>query len=355
MLFSLISMAAVAFHYAPITENVSSALLILWIGLLIAPVVFDPTNPMNIVVSIAVPLLIASSMWARKIHHHRTQRNVNAKRPLDILSDDAFYPSWCCKSMDAVEVDKGIDAENLDSRAFSYKRIQRDSNPLSDGECLSDDISTTSNHPVAATEEIELISMHKNARNNWNDNECVGDDKCDSKRIDSSLSSGSRSVGGLSSNVSSSGKIKQPKYMQYIGVTSEEGASSNVDLDDFASVSDDHDSKSRRNQGQQHLDNNNVGMYTVTAAPDNNFYSSECCPHQDSGWKAWMMQRFFLLKWLLAGFALASGGLLCFAFQSRQNYWFVHSLWHVLVMFSTFPFLLGRSQFFELANQLCRQ
>jgi hypothetical protein len=36
------------------------------------------------------------------------------------------------------------------------------------------------------------------------------------------------------------------------------------------------------------------------------------------------------------GAALATAGIGCFALQTRTNYWVMHSLWHLLVMSSSY-------------------
>jgi hypothetical protein len=50
----------------------------------------------------------------------------------------------------------------------------------------------------------------------------------------------------------------------------------------------------------------------------------------------------------LLGLALSLSGITCFALQTRQSYWYLHSLWHILVMSSTLPLLYGRGIFVNL-------
>jgi len=47
----------------------------------------------------------------------------------------------------------------------------------------------------------------------------------------------------------------------------------------------------------------------------------------------------------LIGLALSLFALLSFIFQSRTTYWLSHSLWHIAVMSSAYPFIKGRDTF----------
>jgi hypothetical protein len=54
------------------------------------------------------------------------------------------------------------------------------------------------------------------------------------------------------------------------------------------------------------------------------------------------------LSYSLLGGVLGLGGLLCFALQGRVNYWYIHSLWHMLMMLSAWLLLKGRGSFFQV-------
>lgn len=49
-----------------------------------------------------------------------------------------------------------------------------------------------------------------------------------------------------------------------------------------------------------------------------------------------------IFRWTALGLVLALSGILCFTYQDRLTYWYMHSLWHVLIMSSVLPLLLGR-------------
>lgn len=49
-----------------------------------------------------------------------------------------------------------------------------------------------------------------------------------------------------------------------------------------------------------------------------------------------------IFRWTALGLVLAFSGVLCFTYQDRLTYWYMHSLWHVLIMSSVLPLLLGR-------------
>jgi hypothetical protein len=55
----------------------------------------------------------------------------------------------------------------------------------------------------------------------------------------------------------------------------------------------------------------------------------------------------YRIKSMLCGMVLGIVGLLFFAFQSRENYWLFHSLWHICVMTASFLLLKGKYEFFE--------
>ena len=50
----------------------------------------------------------------------------------------------------------------------------------------------------------------------------------------------------------------------------------------------------------------------------------------------------YLLRWSFLGLLLSLLGILCFSLQTRLTYWYMHSLWHLLVMSSVLPSLFGR-------------
>lgn len=50
----------------------------------------------------------------------------------------------------------------------------------------------------------------------------------------------------------------------------------------------------------------------------------------------------YLLRWTFLGLLLSLLGIACFALQTRLTYWYMHSLWHLLVMSSVLPSLFGR-------------
>ncbi len=56
------------------------------------------------------------------------------------------------------------------------------------------------------------------------------------------------------------------------------------------------------------------------------------------------------LRCTLYGVLLAVAGLLCFANQTRLNYWYVHSLWHLLVMGSSYYLVRGRYTFMAVVQ-----
>lgn len=57
-------------------------------------------------------------------------------------------------------------------------------------------------------------------------------------------------------------------------------------------------------------------------------------------------------RWTIVGVALALSGIMCFAMQTRMSYWYLHSLWHILVMSSTLPLLYGRGIFVNIVASL---
>jgi hypothetical protein len=64
----------------------------------------------------------------------------------------------------------------------------------------------------------------------------------------------------------------------------------------------------------------------------------------------WIAMVLFRLKFLITGIVFGVAGLLCFATQTRLNYWLSHSLWHIFIMFSSLLLLKGRFEFFALLN-----
>jgi hypothetical protein len=62
----------------------------------------------------------------------------------------------------------------------------------------------------------------------------------------------------------------------------------------------------------------------------------------------------FLLKdcnYTLIGLFLGLLSLICFIFQTRVNYWYVHSIWHTSIMLSAYCFIKGRNIFIYHINK----
>ena len=53
---------------------------------------------------------------------------------------------------------------------------------------------------------------------------------------------------------------------------------------------------------------------------------------------------------MLFGIVLAGSGIACFCLQTKDTYWYMHSLWHLLMMGSAFWLILDRSIFIEYCS-----
>jgi hypothetical protein len=67
VLFCTTSVASIVFFYCPIKNDQIAQLIILTIGLLITPVVNDPTNAFNIIITSVISVIICFGFWAIKI------------------------------------------------------------------------------------------------------------------------------------------------------------------------------------------------------------------------------------------------------------------------------------------------
>lgn len=49
----------------------------------------------------------------------------------------------------------------------------------------------------------------------------------------------------------------------------------------------------------------------------------------------------------IVGVIMAILALICFSMQEGDQYWYMHSLWHILIMGSVYPLLVGRKSFYD--------
>jgi len=70
------------------------------------------------------------------------------------------------------------------------------------------------------------------------------------------------------------------------------------------------------------------------------FGEEAVCPQTctEGGRRVWMLPA--------AGLSVGLVGLLCFALQRRENYYILHSLWHVFMMVSAYLLVRGRHQWY---------
>lgn len=54
---------------------------------------------------------------------------------------------------------------------------------------------------------------------------------------------------------------------------------------------------------------------------------------------------------IVLGVVMGIIGLVCFVLQSRENYWYMHSLWHVFIMGAAYPVLAGREPFYNYVSE----
>lgn len=57
-------------------------------------------------------------------------------------------------------------------------------------------------------------------------------------------------------------------------------------------------------------------------------------------------------KFALFGLLLAGVGLAFFVLQTRESYWFMHSMWHMCVMLSSYCLIRGRFDFFNVIEHI---
>jgi hypothetical protein len=58
------------------------------------------------------------------------------------------------------------------------------------------------------------------------------------------------------------------------------------------------------------------------------------------------MALLYSLRYTIVGGILGGSGLMCFAIQDRETYWYVHSIWHMCMMFAAYMLVIGRKEFF---------
>ena len=78
----------------------------------------------------------------------------------------------------------------------------------------------------------------------------------------------------------------------------------------------------------------------VGSTDPNTVFSEEVCPKKctENGKHVWVLPA--------TGLTVGLVGLLCFALQRRENYYILHSLWHVFMMVSAYLLVRGRHQWY---------
>ena len=254
VLFSTVGMVAVLLYYCPLHRDTYSALVLLSIGLLVPPIVSNPTKPEIIVSVIAVSLAFVIGSWIFQVR----------KKYCKVCYD---Y-NLCCLCSAVSQAAR--DARS--SRVTSFRRA-----------AMSDSVSLSKREK----KEVELSKL-----------------------------------------------IRQGEYTL---VQSSPGRESKQ----HEGLDGEDDSISAAQQREEYEEEGE-------AAPGRSRSSFE-----DSGLgnvreiKESAKQLIREVRTTLIGVLFACIGLLCFALQTNENYWFVHSLWHYFIMSSAFFFIHGRIGFMK--------
>lgn len=262
MLFSVSAIASVLLLYGPISRSTHSALSVLCVGLLVAPVSNQPTSPVNILQAMAFSASVVAIGWLYK----------SGQCPSKACGVDL---RWCFQcfvvlSGDPLSCDVALGYRDKAGRSAVGRRgltgsvlaVGGDSPlfavvrhiPLSDAD-------------VEAEDDVEMTT--------------------------------------------SSHYLQQPRSEDTSSRGNADGTTEPVGADMYeeASASAAHQSV----------------IFTVIAALRNR-----------------------KLRMPLCGAALGATGLLCFALQGRDNYYFLHSLWHIFMMISAYLLVQGRVDLYRV-------
>lgn len=250
MLFSVSAIASVLLLYAPISRSTHSAVSLLCVGLLVAPVSNLPTSPLNIMQALTFAMTFVVAGW--------------------------FYVSGGCPRT-VCELDI--------SRCFQwYVRTRGD--------------------PLLAEESRWKLThgVHDRVR------------------------SGVR------------GTTSSPIYRDVHTGSLVLDASGD---DDVEMTTSSHSLHPQGHQLHPHIQD------STAVDAEANLHDSATATHQSVLYVCLAAVRSRKLRMPLCGLALGSTGLLCFALQGRDNYYFLHSLWHMFMMVSAYLLVQGRVELYR--------
>lgn len=263
------AIASVLLLYAPISRSTHSALSLLCLGLLVAPVSNLPTSPMNVLQAATFSLTVVLAGWLFK----------SGGCSATICGVD-FRPVFQCfvttTGADPLSWEQGAHGTDI--------KLDRRGDAIQNG-----------------------VGKRGNVRN--------------------APGSASSSI----YNTLRTGQLPQSEIAIQVGA---------IEDDDLEMTTSSHSLQPQMtNTPQEFAAENDSG---------GSFQDETFSIHQSMLFGALLALRSRKLRMPLCGMVLGMTGLLCFALQGRDTYYFLHSLWHFLMMISAYLLVHGRIELLDL-------